>query len=89
MIWLGLPNAFFAKRRSVVRLIMPVFLRLFFVAMDRSYAASSYLTRVEVPAMMAAMSNLWRLLRYGPALYRASRKLGSSRWHALNVAVWP
>jgi hypothetical protein len=33
--------------------------------------------------------NLWRMFRYGPALYRATRRLGGSRLHALALAIWP
>jgi ABC-type Fe3+ transport system permease subunit len=32
---------------------------------------------------------LVRMLRFGPALYRSSRKLGGSRWRALCIVVWP
>lgn len=35
------------------------------------------------------LKNLWRLVRYGPALYRASRRLGASRRHALFLALFP
>lgn len=38
---------------------------------------------------MTLTTNLWRILRFGPALYRASRKLGFSRRYSLRVALTP
>jgi hypothetical protein len=38
---------------------------------------------------MKRLVDIYRMLRYGPALYRSSRRLGGSRWHALSIVVWP
>ena len=35
------------------------------------------------------MMRLWRILRYGPALYLAMRRIGGSRRGALSIAMWP
>lgn len=35
------------------------------------------------------LGNIYRMIRFGPALYRSSRALGGSRWHALQLVVWP
>jgi hypothetical protein len=35
------------------------------------------------------VGHLYRMFRYGPALYRASRALGGTRWEALKLVVWP
>jgi hypothetical protein len=37
----------------------------------------------------ARVVDLWRMLRHGPALYRASRRVGGSRLASLAVVIWP
>lgn len=32
---------------------------------------------------------LYRLIRFGPGLYRASRRLGFGRLHSLSIVLWP
>jgi hypothetical protein len=35
------------------------------------------------------LGNLYRSIRFGPALYRAARALGGTRLSALKLVVWP
>lgn len=38
---------------------------------------------------MKQIANVWRMFRFGPALYRSARRLGGSRCGALRIVVWP
>lgn len=35
------------------------------------------------------IDGLWRLVRFGPGLYRSVRNLGGSRLRALAIVLWP
>jgi hypothetical protein len=38
---------------------------------------------------MKVIGNLYRLVRFGPGLYRSARRLGGTRGHALLLVLWP
>lgn len=40
-------------------------------------------------AELGFFEDVYRMLRYGPALYRAARRLGSTRSYALKLVIWP
>jgi hypothetical protein len=44
---------------------------------------------VKLATAQTPLGNLYRLLRFGPALYLAARRLGGTRLGALRIVLWP